>query len=138
MLDRLSGYKDKLIPEIKRLLDLRITLTDATNAYRRQSRTIKQMTLIVDKTESVLSADKKVNMINTLLERKSVIQNEFNLSTKYKKDIELTNKKIESLNKEEESLKSKKAQTLKDAKICPICSQIITDEVTHNILGGHE
>lgn len=138
MLDRLSGYKDKLIPEIKRLLDLRITLTDATNTYRRQSRTIKQMTLIIDKTESVLSADKKVNMINTLLERKSVIQNEFNLSTKYKKDIELTNKKIESLNKEEESLKSKKAQTLKDAKICPICSQIITDEVTHNILGGHE
>jgi len=136
MLVGLSGCKEKLIPEIRVLLDKGSSIKDSTIAYRKHCRTMQAADRLIAASNGVLTADKTISQLNKLLESKSAISLEIKNCEKYKAEVTASNKKIDSLAKQEAEYLKEKAKVLKDAKICPICSQLITDSVTNNILGG--
>ena len=136
MLAGLSGCKESLIPEIKKLIEKDSIIRDSIIAYNKHVKTTKAADRLISASNGVLTADKTISQLNKLLESKTTIFTELKNCEKLKQEVLASEKKISELNNQENNYRELKAQALKDAKICPICSQIITDSVTNNILGG--
>ena len=74
-----------------------------------------------------------IKKIQDLTLKKAEIQKSLNDAALHKKSVDTQSKKIEQLNESELNYKNEKRKILLEAKVCPICSQLISDD----ILGGH-
>lgn len=136
MLEPLNGCKPELIAVIKEKAMASSELSNAMTVYSKEHRKAQAAARVINSTTNIDSQPNNIKRIKDLLKSKEDISSELATQGKLTQKLDAIKKDISSASDKIATLKAEKAQTLKDAHVCPVCSQIITDEVTQNIIGG--
>ena len=86
----------------------------------------------VTASDATLAAEDKIKQITKLMEKADIVNSTMSIITKEQLSVSNSNKIIEESEQKILKYNEAKAKVLKDAKVCPICSQIIPDDI-----GGH-
>lgn len=133
MFDRLSGYKEHLIRDIQKLIDKKSDIINSYKEINRYTRSIQAADKFIKASDATALSAGNIKKIQDLTLKKAEIQKSLNDAALHKKSVDTQSKKIEQLNESELNYKNEKRKILLEAKVCPICSQLISDD----ILGGH-
>ena len=132
MMKELEGCKDKIPDEIKALLTRKEEIEASIVLYKKQSNAKAIADNFIKSSEKVLNDDSIIQKIYNLLSVKDLVDNECAVIAEENKKIQVFETKIKDCDAQIKEYENKKISILKDAKICPVCAQIIPDD-----FGGH-
>ena len=132
MMKELEGCKDKIPEEIKALLKRKEEIEASILLYKKQSNAKVIADNFIKSSEKVLNDDSIIQKIYNLLSVKDLVDKECAVIAEENKKTQVFETKIKDCDAQIKEYENKKISILKDAKICPVCAQIIPDD-----FGGH-
>ena len=100
--------------------------------YKKQSNAKVIADNFIKSSEKVLNDDSIIQKIYNLLSVKDLVDKECAVIAEENKKTQVFETKIKDCDAQIKEYENKKISILKDAKICPVCAQIIPDD-----FGGH-